>query len=99
MVERVKDAIVQLLKVSRDITEGEAEDIVKETQYVINDTLAGETDYSSPDAVIEDYLGLTADYTWLFLLDDSKPVTEIPLFTGTVERLNKLTIHKNDHKG
>lgn len=70
MVERAKKAIVELLVATKEISEGEAWDIVKETQSVVNDTLAGETTYKSPDEVVWDYLGLCQDYTWVFLYDD-----------------------------
>lgn len=64
----VKDAIKQLLVAARDIGYDEAEDIIEVTQGVVNDVLAGESVYyNSPDEVIEDYLGLTAEYTVFFI--------------------------------
>ena len=64
----VKDAIKQLLVAARDIGYDEAEDIIEVTQGVVNDVLAGESVYyNTPDEVIEDYLGLTAEYTVFFI--------------------------------
>lgn len=94
MSDSVKAAIAQLLKVSRGISLEEARDIVKEAQYVVNDTIAGESGYHTPDEVIEDYLGLTADYTRVFLPHDSKESKQIPFFEGTLDALEHLTIYK-----
>ena len=94
----IKEAIAKLLKESRGISIEEARDIVKETQYVVNDTIAGESGYRTPDEVIEDYLGLTADYTWVFLPHDHKCAKQIPFFEDTLTSLDNLTIFKNDNR-
>lgn len=98
MTDTIKAAIAQLLKVSRGISLEEARDIVKETQYVVNDTIAGESGYRTPDEVIEDYLGLTADYTWVFLPHNPKEAKQIPFFEDTLTSLDNLTIYKNDNR-
>ena len=68
LVEMAKDHIVQIL-IKRGMHRAEAEELVQETQYAINDVLAGESQYDTPEQVIDEYLDLSPDYKWPFMYD------------------------------
>lgn len=67
MVEKAKEAIVQRIRQIRGISRKEAEEIVQEAQYAVNDFLAGESTYKSVEAIIDDYLDLPPKYAWIFI--------------------------------
>lgn len=70
MVEMAKEQIVQIL-MNRGMRRSEAEDIVQETQYAINDVLAGESNnYLTAEQVVDEYLDLPPDYVWPFMYDE-----------------------------
>ena len=66
-----KEEIVKILMRRDEITQGEAEDIVNECQWVINDILDSElSDFERMEEIefaINDYLGLEPDYIFAFL--------------------------------
>lgn len=62
-----KVAIAELLSVSIGIDLVSAIDIVNNCQLVVNDFLSGvATEYNTIGEVLKDYLGLTAEYEWVF---------------------------------
>ena len=71
MADYGKEEIVKILMRRDGITDGEAEDIVNECQWVINDILDSElSDFEKMDEIeftIQDYLGLEPDYIFAFL--------------------------------
>ena len=71
MADYGKEEIVKILMRRDGITDGEAEDIVNECQWVINDILDSEmSDFEKMDEIeftIEDYLGLEPDHIFAFL--------------------------------
>ena len=98
--EEARNALIHLLVATRGITEGEANDILREVQFVINDTFAGESDYPDGESVLIDYLGINSDYLWIF--DFSKPkgtFREVPLFHEMMEQIDMNTIFPNPSKG
>lgn len=61
--EKAKLGIINFLIMANDISYGEAEDIVGETQIKINDCESiGEC-----MKIVEDYLGISGEYVWIFL--------------------------------
>lgn len=68
MVESAKELIVKIL-IKRGMRRAEAEELVQETQYAINDVLAGESQYQSAEQVIDEFLGLPPTYKWVFMYD------------------------------
>ena len=66
-----KEEIIKILIRRDEISQGEAEDIVNECQWVINDILDSEmSDFERLDEIefiIQDYLGLEPDYLFAFL--------------------------------
>ena len=98
--EEAREALINLLVCTRGITKGEANDILKETQWVINDTLAGETFYPTTESVLLDYLGINADYLWIFDFAQPKGTfREIPFFHEMMEQIDISTIFPNNNKG
>lgn len=71
MADYGKEEIVKILMRRDGITDGEAEDIVNECQWVINDILDSEmSEYERMEEIeftIQDYLGLEPDYIFAFL--------------------------------
>lgn len=71
MADYGKEEIVKILIRRDGISHGEAEDIVNECQWVINDILDSEmTDLErllEIEETIKDYLGLEPDYIFAFL--------------------------------
>lgn len=71
MAEYGKEEIVKILIRRDGISDGEAEDIVNECQWVINDILDSEmSDFERMEEIeetIKDYLGLEPDYIFAFL--------------------------------
>lgn len=62
-----KVAIAELLSVHIGIDLVSAIDIVNNCQLVVNDFLSGvATEYNTIGEVLKDYLGLTAEYEWVF---------------------------------
>lgn len=71
MAEYGKEEIVKILIRRDGISDGEAEDIVNECQWLINDILDSEmSDFERMEEIeetIKDYLGLEPDYIFAFL--------------------------------
>lgn len=61
--ERAKLGIINFLVMANNISYGEAEDIVGETQIKINDCAS----IAECMKIVEDYLGISSDYLWIFL--------------------------------
>ena len=67
MADYGQEQIIHILMERDKISRGEAEDIVNETQYVINDALDIGASYDDIADIIDDYLGLEMDYIFAFL--------------------------------
>lgn len=71
MADYGREEIIKILMHRDEISQGEAEDIVNECQWVINDILDSEmSDFERLDEIeftIKDYLGLEPDYIFAFL--------------------------------
>lgn len=71
MADYGKEEIIKILMRRDEISHEEAEDIVDECQYAINDILDSElSDFERMDEIeftIQDYLGLEPDYIFAFL--------------------------------
>lgn len=71
MADYGREEIIKILMRRDEISQGEAEDIVNECQWVINDILDSEmADFERMDEIeftIQDYLGLEPDYIFAFL--------------------------------
>ena len=71
MADYGKEEIIKILMHRDEISCDEAEDIVDECQYAINDILDSElSDYERMEEIeftIDDYLGLEPDYIFAFL--------------------------------
>lgn len=71
MADYGREEIIKILMRRDEISQGEAEDIVNECQWVINDILDSEmSDFDRMDEIeftIKDYLGLEPDYIFAFL--------------------------------
>lgn len=71
MADYGREEIIKILMRRDEISQGEAEDIVNECQWVINDILDSEmSDFERMDEIeftIQDYLGLEPDYIFAFL--------------------------------
>lgn len=69
MHEQEKYLIAKLYSLAHNVSIPEAYDIVRETQYQINDFLSGEipTYYNDLEEVIADYLDLGPSYLYIFL--------------------------------
>lgn len=71
MADYGKEEIVKILMHRDGITDGEAQDIVNECQWVINDILDSEmSDFERMEEIeftVQDYLGLEPDYIFAFL--------------------------------
>ena len=71
MADYGREEIIKILMRRDEISQGEAEDIVNECQWVINDIL--DSEMSDIDRMyeieftIQDYLGLEPDYIFAFL--------------------------------
>lgn len=62
-----KEAIVAILVRRDGVTPEEARETVNECQEEINAIFEGEGEFSDPDEVVKEYLGLEPDYTFCFL--------------------------------
>ena len=71
MADYGREEIIKILMRRDEISQGEAEDIVNECQWVINDILDSEmSDFDRMNEIeftIKDYLGLEPDYIFAFL--------------------------------
>ena len=71
MADYGKEEIIKILMHRDEISRDEAEDIVDECQYAINDILDSElSEYERMEEIeftIDDYLGLEPDYIFAFL--------------------------------
>ena len=71
MADYGKEEIIKILMHRDEISRDEAEVIIDECQYAINDILDSElSDYERMEEIeftIEDYLGLEPDYIFAFL--------------------------------
>ena len=72
MIERAKEAIVKLLAICHDIEIESAEEIVQAAQDAVNDFLAGDSEYTCVSEILFEFLGLSNDYSWIFLYDSSE---------------------------
>lgn len=58
--------LVELLCLTRGIDEEEAYDILDEVRYQIADLESGDSYYGSIDDILQDFLGISYEYAWLF---------------------------------
>ena len=70
MIDRAKNAIAQLLSICNEMDIDTARDIVDETQNAVNDFIGGDKTYDSVSQILFEFLGLSNDYSWIFLYDD-----------------------------
>lgn len=64
--EKAWDKIRARLAKQRDITIDDAEELMQECLYQLCDFWGGSRDYSSEAAILDDYLGLSVYYLWVF---------------------------------
>lgn len=71
MIDRAKQAIADLLVICHGIEIESAEEIVQAAQDAVNDYLAGDSEYTCVSEILFEFLGLSNDYAWIFLYDNS----------------------------
>lgn len=64
--EKAWDKIRTRLAKQRDLTIDDAEELMQECLYQLCDFWGGSRDYRSEAAILDDYLGLSVYYLWVF---------------------------------
>ena len=66
MVEKAWEHIRNRLAEQRGLTIDDAEELMQECLYQLCDFWGGSREYSSEAAILDDYLGLSVYYLWVF---------------------------------